>query len=235
MTNGSDTPLGRLLAHGRAADVYEVDDRRVLRRYRRVAPFATEREARLIEHVRAHGFPTPRVYDANETDLVLERVDGPTMVERMTRRPWTIGGQLRVLAALHDQLHAIPAPAWLDHAPMGGGDSIVHLDLHPLNVLLSPSGPMVIDWTNAGRGSGMADVVLTWLLLRTGVPDDNAVLKAAAAIGGRHSARRFIAVADPSAQAIRQYLDIAARYRLDDPNLLDAERRAIQALLRARR
>jgi thiamine kinase-like enzyme len=46
---------------------------------------------------------------------------------------------------LHRQLHAIPAPADLP-APLGEGTSLVHLDLHPGNVLLTASGPMVIDW-----------------------------------------------------------------------------------------
>jgi thiamine kinase-like enzyme len=61
---------------------------------------------------------------------------------------------------LHRQLHAIPAPADLP-APLGEGTSLVHLDLHPGNVLLTASGPVVIDWPNAGRGSGLADVACT--------------------------------------------------------------------------
>jgi aminoglycoside phosphotransferase (APT) family kinase protein len=231
MPNRSEPEPGRLLARGRAADVYELDDRRVLRRYRGAAPFATEREAKLIEHVRAYGFPTPAVYEVTATDLVLERVTGDTMADDMTRRPWTIARRIGELAALHDTLHAIPAPDWLEHEPMGSGASVVHLDLHPLNVLLASTGPTVIDWTNAGRGAGGADVALTWLLLRTGVPDDNNVMRIAAAVAGRYIARRFAASADPSGETLAQYLHAATRYRLADPNLRDAERRAIRRLL----
>lgn len=34
---------------------------------------------------------------------------------------------------------------------MGEGDKVVHLDLHPLNVIIGPKGPVVIDWTGASR------------------------------------------------------------------------------------
>lgn len=47
------------------------------------------------------------------------------------------------LAHLHRELHRIPTPS-------GQTDQrIVHLDLHPDNVVLTASGPQVIDWRNA--------------------------------------------------------------------------------------
>ena len=45
------------------------------------------------------------------------------------------------------------------------GDRLVHLDLHPLNVIMSPRGPVVIDWANAARGDPLLDVALTYVLL----------------------------------------------------------------------
>jgi aminoglycoside phosphotransferase (APT) family kinase protein len=42
------------------------------------------------------------------------------------------------------------------------------MDLHPLNVIMSPRGPIVIDWPNARRGDPMADVALTYALIRCG-------------------------------------------------------------------
>ena len=41
----------------------------------------------------------------------------------------------------------------------------MHLDLHPLNVIMAERGPVVIDWTNAARGDGLTDVGLTYVLL----------------------------------------------------------------------
>ncbi len=36
-----------------------------------------------------------------------------------------------------------------------------------MNVILSADGPVVIDWTNAGRGDGDFDAALTWVLMAT--------------------------------------------------------------------
>jgi aminoglycoside phosphotransferase (APT) family kinase protein len=230
-STGDEAP-GPLLARGRAADVYALGGDRVLRRYRRSAPFDTAREARLVEHVRAHGYPTPAVHDVRGNDIVFDRVEGPTMADQMMARPWLIRSHLRTLAALHARLHDIPAPAWLDHEPAGAGTAIVHLDLHPLNVLMAPTGAVVIDWTNAGRGRGEVDVALTWLLLTTGSPDDRRAMQVVASLAQRFIGRVFARAADPSGDALRTQLATAARYRLTDPNLREGERRAINRLVK---
>jgi tRNA A-37 threonylcarbamoyl transferase component Bud32 len=66
-------------------------------------------EARTMEYLRGHGYPVPAVEEISDdgTDLVMERIDGPSMVDYMSRRPWTIRHQGRVLATLHRRLHAI--------------------------------------------------------------------------------------------------------------------------------
>lgn len=222
---------GRLLAHGRDADVYELDEKRVLRHYRGGAHH-TEREARLMEHVRAHGYPVPVVHDVTKTDMVLQRVDAPTMADSMAARPWTIGAAIRTLASLHARLHAIPAPAWLDHAPAGDGDNVVHLDLHPQNVFVTRDGPVVIDWTNAGRGPGGVDVALTWLLLSAASTADTKLLfRAVASVGRRACARAFARAADPGGDALRRHLGAAAVYRLHDAHAIAGEAAAIRRLV----
>ncbi|WP_213012987.1 phosphotransferase, partial [Paractinoplanes toevensis] len=47
----------------------------------------------------------------------------------------------------------------------GSGSTIVHLDLHPENVLLTRRGPVVIDWCNAGDGAGDLDTALSAIIL----------------------------------------------------------------------
>ena len=49
--------------------------------------------------------------------------------------------QAATLAELHLRLHEIEAPDFLPPAPVGGGDKVLHLDLHPLNVMVGPKGP----------------------------------------------------------------------------------------------
>ena len=66
------------------------------------------------------------------------------------------------------RLHDIEAPDFLPAAPFGSGDKILHLDLHPLNVMVGPKGPVVIDWPNARRGDPSVDVGLAWVLMAAG-------------------------------------------------------------------
>jgi Ser/Thr protein kinase RdoA (MazF antagonist) len=227
----SQRPPGRLLARGRDADVYELDAQRVLRRYR-VGERDTEREARVMEHVRAHGYPVPVVYDVTSTDMVLQRVDAPTMADAMAARPWTVRAAIRTLASLHARLRAIPAPSWLDRAPAGVGDTVVHLDLHPLNVLAARDGPVVIDWANAGRGPAGVDVAVTWLLLSAASTDDTKLLfRAVASVGRRACARAFARAADPDGDALRHHLHAAAVLRLHDSHATRGEVAAIRRLV----
>jgi aminoglycoside phosphotransferase (APT) family kinase protein len=101
---------------------------------------------------------------AADTELVMDRIDGPLMLDVLFAPPWELPTHMRTLADLHDRLHEIPAPDWLPQMP-DGGDRLLHLDLHPLNVMLTGSGPVVIDWTNAARGDGLSDVAATYVLL----------------------------------------------------------------------
>jgi len=66
---------GPLLAAGREAEVYALDDRRVLRRYRRDADVTGEADA--TRYLAGLGYPVPAVHEAAGRDMVLERLDGP--------------------------------------------------------------------------------------------------------------------------------------------------------------
>ena len=95
----------------------------------------------------------------------MERIPGPLMSDAILRRLWTMRAGARMLADLHDRLHAIPGPEWLRQVP-GDGTCLVHLDLHPLNVIMHPDrGPVVIDWANASRGDALFDIGVTYVLL----------------------------------------------------------------------
>ncbi|GAA2543780.1 phosphotransferase [Winogradskya consettensis] len=145
---------GRLLASGREADVFEIDQARVLRRYRRDAD--VNAEAAAMRHVAGLGFPVPEVFSASGGDMVLERLSGPTLAESGT----TPSEVARILADLHQRLHDLPV--W-PGAP--AGTSIVHLDLHPDNVLMTGRGPVVIDWCNARADDPDLDTAMTALIL----------------------------------------------------------------------
>ena len=125
-----------------------------------------EHEARVMEHAAAHGYPVPRIHDvrAAGTEIIMERLDGPLMMNVMASRPWTLARNVRLLADLHDELHQIPGPDWVPRLDTEG-DRLLHLDLHPMNVMMTARGPVVIDWANAGRGNPLLDVGFTYVLL----------------------------------------------------------------------
>jgi len=104
------TELGRLVASGRDGDIYEYGPGLVVRRAR--SGRSVEREARTMTYAREHGYPVPEIHDvrAGGTELVMERVDGPMMMDAMAKQPWRIPAYARELADLHDRLHAIPRP-----------------------------------------------------------------------------------------------------------------------------
>lgn len=155
---------GRLIASGRDGDIYEHGPGRVLRRAK--SGRSLEGEARVMQYAAEHGYPVPEVFElrAGGTELVMERIDGPMMMDAMLKQPWTIPRLASTLADLHDRLHEIPAPEGLRRLP-DDGDRLIHLDLHPLNVMMAARGPVVIDWTNAACGKGLTDVAATYVLL----------------------------------------------------------------------
>jgi aminoglycoside phosphotransferase (APT) family kinase protein len=220
---------GRLVGQGRNADVYDLGGGRVLRRYRDGASSA-DREAEVMVHARAHGVPVPEVFDVSGTDLVMEYVEGPTMLQALAHQPWTLEGQARLLAGLHDVVHAVPALSW-QLAPFGEGDALLHRDLHPDNVILTPDGPRVIDWEGASRGPAQADLALTWVILLTSRVPGPMLQRVVGRAGQRLFARRFLAAAPRLAPG---WLPAIARYRLEHPNLLEPEVVALRRLISAR-
>jgi hypothetical protein len=79
------------------------------------------REARLMEHARAHGYPAPRIHEVADDTLVLERIDGPPMQAELERRPWRIAGHVRAFARLHHRLRAIE-PVVIDWTNAAAGE-----------------------------------------------------------------------------------------------------------------
>ena len=111
-----------------------------------------------MRYVHARGYPVPRVVSVSGADLTLEKVDGPTMQDALMADLGLIGEHAAVLAELHHRLHALEAPDWLPRR--GQGDRVLHLDLHPRNVIVGPAGPLVIDWANVAAGPGVLDPAL---------------------------------------------------------------------------
>lgn len=212
---------GPLLAAGRDADIFEYGAGLVLRRSREGRSMA--REAQVMEYVRSQGFPVPAVEEVSDDglNLVMERIDGADMVALMSKHPWAIPRQGRVLADLHRRLHELTAPDWLRDAPVGRGDRLLHLDLHPLNVMMSPKGPVVIDWAGACRGDPAVDVALAWVIMAAGeVPTGRFI----GMILGRARPALVKSFVDSfDADVVKQRLNDVVAWKVVDPHLSVAE------------
>jgi aminoglycoside phosphotransferase (APT) family kinase protein len=168
----ADGPPGKLIGSGRSADIYAIGQGRVLRRYR--SSYSVQTEAEVMTYLATAGFPVPAVYDADGSDLVMEQLDGRDMLADLSNRPWRARRYARTLAVLHDRLHQIQAPAGLP--AFGTGDQLLHLDLHPGNVMLTSHGPVVIDWTNVHAGAAGADVAMAYLIMASSEVDEVPIL-----------------------------------------------------------
>lgn len=207
---GSDPP-GPLLAAGLAADIFALSEEHVLRRYR--SGQDASREEQIIRHVTERGFPAPAARHLGGPDLLLERLHGPTLLQALVAGVTSVHDGARVLADLHRQLHAIPAP---------GGGAVVHLDLHPGNVILTElRGPVLIDWANARGGAPAMDVALTELILAEVAVDAGGDYS----LGARALLAAFMGKAgeDPLPG-----LDDAVAFRRNDPALVSGERELVE-------
>jgi aminoglycoside phosphotransferase (APT) family kinase protein len=145
--------------------------------------------------------------------LVMERIDGTDLLTDIGRRPWTMPRAAYRLGAIHALLHSTPAPegvaplkpsltrriemskrvppelrklalSALEELP--DGQTLLHGDFHPGNVIQPEGGPVLLDWTGVSAGDPTADYVRTKLLLGLGEPPPGTSIVLRAALSARH-------------------------------------------------
>jgi aminoglycoside phosphotransferase (APT) family kinase protein len=185
-----------------------------------------------MEYLHARGFPVPAVDEISEdgSELVMQRIEGASMVEVLGRSPWTVRRQAALLAQLHQDLHEVAPPDFLDPAPVGRGDRMLHLDLHPLNVIIEPTGrPVVIDWTLACLGDPNTDVAVAWMLLSAGeIPGGRARAKVLG-LGRSLLVNGFLSHFDRN--EITRQLRAVADWKVKDPNMSEQETQAMWSVV----
>jgi aminoglycoside phosphotransferase (APT) family kinase protein len=211
-------PAGPKIAEGRDSEIFEHGPGKVLRVARDGRSLVAEAE--IMRYVRTHDYPCPDVYDAGDGYLVMDRLKGPTMMDAAGKPPFPLRRFGHLLAELHERLHRIPAPPGLRTAPLPG-DRLVHRDLHPLNVMMTPDGPMVIDWANASAGDPAFDVADTWALFACATAAARGPDRIIAPIGRRVMLHAFLSRVDK--EAARRAVPAAVDYRRTDRNITPAE------------
>ncbi len=190
------TSLGPRLATGGTAELFALDDARVVKLYWQGATMeAAEREAGRTMIAGELGAPAPRVFDLasfeDRLGVVFERLDGPSMLAVLAEDPDRVEALGRQLAELQAGFNACSAPRLtpqreqlvrrLNLGPLparnkpqvlarlrelGDGQALCHGDLHPGNVIMTAGGPRVIDWFDATAGDPAGDLARTCVLLQ---------------------------------------------------------------------
>lgn len=183
--------LGPRVGEGRTAEIFAWADGRVIKLFRDfMGDGAAEHEAFVTSIASAAGAPAPALDGLVEVQgrhgLVYERLPGPMLGQ------WIFDADpfeaMRELGVLHATIHRAVAPELAPYSArvrralpalpdqvaqvveerlgeLGDGDTLLHGDLHPWNVMAGPSGWVAIDWDAAVRGDPMADVARTVFLL----------------------------------------------------------------------
>ncbi|MBI5290047.1 MAG: aminoglycoside phosphotransferase family protein [Chloroflexi bacterium] len=159
-----------------------------------------EGEMAAMRAARAVAPLVPDVFEIIELEgrpgIVMERVEGTDLITLLGRKPWMIWRAGTILGHVQAQLHEAIAPVELvplrDRieqacglpgmppeigagvrtllAGLPDGDRLCHGDFHPGNMLMSPRGPVVIDWPNVTRGDPTGDYARSTLMLEMGSP-----------------------------------------------------------------
>jgi uncharacterized protein (TIGR02172 family) len=201
--------------------------------------------------VRAAGFDAPYIYDVIEVDsrpgIVFERIDGPSMLALLMQDPARIEEFACVLAEVHARLHTYQGAGLrsqrqkilyrINHASaltqadrhelvrrvaaLPDGTAVCHGDFHPDNVLISTSGPRVIDWLDATSGSALADVARSVLILDCAMHDPRQFIDGMSNRDVLESFRdtylaRYVEVSSVDLDALRVWLPPLAAVRLGE-------------------
>jgi len=154
-------------------------------------------EARNVQALHAANLPVPRFFEhveiAGRRGSVFERIEGRSISASLQLNPFRLFQRAREFAAVHRIIHRSQRselPPVADHLrrvlagvsllsaaqknelnalleSLPGGSAVCHFDFHPSNVILSPRGPVVLDWASARHGNPLADVARTCVLFAT--------------------------------------------------------------------
>lgn len=192
---------GPKIADGRTAEVFAWGDAQVLKLYRA----GWDRRTVEFEHKQAlasqqTGYRVPQVGEIIEigerVGIIYQRMDGQTMLNRITKQPFRFLHFSRLMTDLHLEMHTRHAQnlepvterlAWkikavkafdeqtknilLTHLfSLPQDTKLLHGDYHPDNILLTANGPVIIDWIDATLGHPLADVARTFIIGSFAIP-----------------------------------------------------------------
>jgi aminoglycoside phosphotransferase (APT) family kinase protein len=189
--------LGEKIGEGAYSDVHAWAPGQVLKLFKAGFPWRHSWwEARMTRAAVAAGAPAPEVFGEVSLEgrfgVVLQRLDGPTLLQLSRSGAMTPKQTGAILAALAISIHKTPPPpevftlrdtmagstrlsstlpkhiatgilALIEH--LAPGDGLCHGDLHAGNVGMTAEGPRLIDWGGAVRAPASFDLACCHVLL----------------------------------------------------------------------
>ena len=173
---------------GASASAWKVesDGRRYILRLSDSAELTTARLSALAAACRG-GLPVPRLIRRSKTLLgeavLLSWLPGVPLADAVVHSPESVRDLGLAMGAMQRRLHEVTAPKDVPavtadpHLPFAAGrgipelpdgDALLHLDWHPLNILVDPISRAVtgiVDWDNARRGHPLLDLARTSSIL----------------------------------------------------------------------
>lgn len=186
----------KLMAQGGQAQIYHYGESKVLRVLRKPDDAALlDNEIRVMRALK-NRVDVPDVYESmiieGKPAVVVEKINGFSMLDYIKRRPFKLSEQAALLANLHANM-----PDNIDISDLGmskvrsryligladlsdedkafvfkvldelpEGTALCHGDFHPGNIMKSGDKNYIIDWFGAYKGDLVSDVAHTYLLLK---------------------------------------------------------------------
>ncbi len=195
---------GRLIGQGRTSEIFEYGENKVLKLFRLCFPKdAIENEYNVGLELSKKGLPVAGVDCIVELDerfgIVFERINGQTMMNLLSSKPWTIVKEAQKFAELHKEIQIqimvnipcqktrlkqfIKETELLNDKTktnlfemimkLPEGNVLCHGDFHPDNIIISNNKFVVIDWMTATIGNPLSDVARTSIIFKFGVVSEH--------------------------------------------------------------
>jgi len=243
--------IGKPIARGRTAEIYAWGDGQVLKLfYEWFGMENIQYELKIARAVESSGLPVPPVGEIihinNRCGLTYYRVDGISMLEMISLKPWYIIRYARRMAELHAEMHAstiqadIPAlhkrlmykinenevlspdqksKVLTALEAMPGGNRLCHGDFHPDNIMVTGEDDVIIDWIDASSGNPLADVARTTIISIGALESNqirNPLMKVAARSFHAIYLRRYFSLRSGGEGEYTRWLPIISAARLNE-------------------
>lgn len=185
------------IGQGRTAEIFQWDENKVLKLFNHgIEKDDVGREFQINRELSKHGMPVPDVFELVEYDnrlgIIYERINGQTLTELISSKPWRIFSEAKRFAETHrkfqkDVLYDIPRykvklmksievsnllelnlkdSLFKCIEILPEDEMLCHCDFHPDNILISDGKVVVIDWMTGAKGDPIADIARTSVILK---------------------------------------------------------------------